>query len=471
MNAINISYSPQRLGTLFLKLFFWATLLGIGSCDGFTDVDLPLSQLTTPAVFEDQATATAAMTDIYTRLRENGLLTGNLTGLSHQLGLYADELDLYSGAGSSSYLFYVNALQATGAATQELWNSSYSQIYAANAVYEGVGKSKGLSATDKNQLQGEALLVRALVHFYLLQVYGDIPYVTTTDYVANGAVRRQAVAVVYDLMKTDLNTAIALLPEDYVTAERVRPNRWAAMALLARLHLYTKAYDEASEAASAVLNQTGLYAMAADLDQVFLKESPATIWQLMPGMAGDNTREAATFSFVTGPPPNSALSAAMLGSFEAGDQRLTHWVRAVTDGTSTWHYAYKYKQALNTGSSLEYSVVFRLAELYLIRAEARAMQGELIGAAEDLNVVRHAAGLGDTTATSASELVAAVLQERRVELFTEFGHRFMDLKRLGLLDATLAATKAGWNPTDALFPLPQAELLLNTHLLPQNAGY
>lgn len=457
-------------GLLFKIGLFALAFIGfilMTGCDSFTDVDLPASQLNAPAVFEDKATANAAMVDIYSKIRDNGLLTGSLSGLSNQLGLYADELALYGGEVN----FYNNALLPSGNEVGELWNSSYNQIYAANSVIEGVQNSVSLATEDRNQLKGEALFVRALLHFYLLNAFGDIPYIRTTDYVQNKVVHRMPETEVYTLIKADLEEAITLLPEDYISAERVRPNKWAAQALLARVHLYTQTWDEASNAASAVLNQTGLYVWEEDLDKIFLKESTTTIWQLMPGVPGDNTMEASTFSFISGPPPLSTLSNALIGAFETNDQRKVHWIEAITDGTDTWYHANKYKAVVNTGSSVEYSIVFRLAEQYLIRAEARAHQGDLIGAKEDLNKIRQTAGLPPTTALTAAAIIDAVLQERRVELFTEFGHRFFDLKRTGKLDAVLSPLKAGWNPTDRNLPLPESELLLNPNLAPQNAGY
>ena len=454
------------------RTFKTALFMVIGSClitgcDGFIEVGIPASQLTAAAVFEDKNTANAAMVDIYSKIRDNGLLTGSLSGLSSQLGLYADELTLYGGEVN----FYNNALLASGSEVGELWSSSYSQIYAANAVIAGVENSVSLATADRDQLKGEALFVRALLHFYLMNCFGEIPYILTTDYEQNRVVHRMPENEVYALIKTDLEQAIVLLPEDYISAERVRPNKWTAEALLARVDLYRGAWDEASNAASAVLNQTGLYVWDEDLDKIFLKESRTTLWQLMPIQTGDNTQEARTFSFISGPPPLSALSNSLVEAFTPDDQRKVHWTTEVTDGTDVWYHTSKYKAVANTGSSVEYSIVFRLAEQYLIRAEARAHQGDLIGAKEDLNKIRHTAGLPDTEATTATAIIDAVIAERRLELFTEFGHRFFDLKRTGRLDAVLSPLKVGWDSTDRYFPIPESELLLNPNLAPQNGGY
>lgn len=457
--------------TIKTGIWIGSAVVLLAGCDSFTDVELPKSQLTAAAVFEDRITATAAMTDIYSKIRDNGLLTGYPSGLSNQLGLYADELAYYGQPGTSTFNFANNALLPTGGEIAELWNSSYSQVYAANAVIEGLQNAANLPDADRDRLTGEALFVRALLHFYLANTLGYIPYIKTTDYTLNRVAQRMPATQALTLAKEDLERAIALLPETYATAERVRPNKFAAYALLARVYLYLEQWPEASNAASAVLNQSELYIWESDPDKIFLKESTATIWQLMPGMAGDNTREAPTFSFETAPPPISALSAALVGAFEPGDLRKMHWVKTITDGTDSYAHAYKYKQAMNNGSSTEYSIVLRLAEQYLIRAEARARQGDLIGAKEDLNKVRHTAGLEDSEAETVVEVVDAVLRERRVELFCEFGHRFLDLKRSGRLDAALQPLKLGWNPTDASFPLPQGELLLNPNLAPQNEGY
>ncbi|MDO5969574.1 RagB/SusD family nutrient uptake outer membrane protein, partial [Flavivirga aquimarina] len=122
-------------------------------------------------------------------------------------------------------------------------------------------------------------------------------------------------------------------------------------------------------------------------------------------------------------------------------------------------------------NSEEYPVVFRLAEQYLIRAEARAELGKISEAQSDLNVIRNRAGLGNTTASTKEALRDAILDERQVELFTERGHRWFDLKRRGEAADVLAPLKPSWQDTDVLFPIPESELLLNPNLLPQNDGY
>ncbi|SHM04867.1 RagB/SusD family nutrient uptake outer membrane protein [Flavobacterium saccharophilum] len=439
------------------------------SCDSFVEVDLPKSQLTSTAVFEDYATADAALTDIYANIRDTGILSGEGYGISNQLGNYTDELTSNENPGNTSIPFYNNALLPSNTVVAGYWNSAYNQIYAANAIIEGLQTSSSLSAEQKKQLKGEALFIRSLLHLYLVNIFGDIPYITQTDYKKNRVVTRMPSSKIYESIILDLEEAILMLPAAD-NLERLRPNQSAAKALMARAYLYNNSYPEASNLASAVLNQEERY-LLENIDTVFLIDSKETIWQLQSGESGRNTAEASFFTFTSVPPPQVSLSYNLVNSFSDNDLRKTKWIKSVSNGTNVWYHPYKYKENNATAVSKEYSVVLRLGELYLIRAEARARQGDLIGAKEDLNKIRKRAALNDTDAISKEEILNSILQERRWELFTERGHRFFDLKRFAQLDAVLNGLKPGWNTTDKLFPIPQTELSTNPNLRPQNPGY
>jgi hypothetical protein len=123
---------------------------------------------------------------------------------------------------------------------------------------------------------------------------------------------------------------------------------------------------------------------------------------------------------------------------------------------------------------LEYLVVLRLSEQYLVRAEARTHLNDLSGAAADINVVRNRAGLPDTKATDKTSLLDAIAQERRVELFAEWGHRWLDLKRTATIDTIMNIVSlskgSSWNTNAQLYPIPAGDILLNPYLT-QNPGY
>jgi hypothetical protein len=440
------------------------------SCEQYLDIDLPSSQLTAEAVYEDAGTANAALMDVYANVRGTGMFSGTASGISAEMGLYADEFQYYGTPTYFAVNFYNNSLIASNSQTASWWSSAYAQVYAANAVIEGVAASVSLPAQVRDRLSGEALFLRALLHFYLENLYGNIPYITTTNYQVNNTVSRMPTAEVYSLIINDLENAVLLLPEEYPAQGRIRATKQVARALLARVYLYKGDWAGAADMASALINDQVQYSLPSP-EVSYLKDTPAAIWQFMPAADGENTEEGASFIFEQGPPSFAALTEGFITAFEPGDLRRAAWVREVSGDNSSWFHPYKYKERFNTGVSVEYPIILGLAEQYLIRAEARAMQGDLIGASEDLDVIRLRAGLSPNTANSQQGLLDAVLQERRMELFSEYGHRFFDLKRTSRLDAVLTGTKPGWQATDGHLPVPETQLIINPNLAPQNPGY
>lgn len=447
---------------ILLLATFW-------SCDEFTEVGKPQSQLIGYTVFQENSTANAAMADIYARLREGGMVTGLNTGLSSLLGNYADELDFY-GTNPALQQFNNHTLVPSNALISGLWSNSYSQIYACNALLKGVEESTGLTPEQKDRLTGEALFIRGYLHFYLVNLFGDIPYVTEIDYSTNATIGKLPVAAVYEQIITDITTAENSLPVAYNGSERVRVNKAVATAFLARIYLYTQNWAAAASHADSIIANSS-YTWEANPANEFLRASPDVIWSLHPGIAGLNTRDARTFVFTSGPPPRPAMSTYLRNAFESSDLRKTNWTKIISNANGSWAHAFKYKKTTNTGTSQEYTILFRLSEQYLIRAEARAHLGDISGAQADINKVRSRGGLPNTTAATTAELLAAVLQERKVELFLEQGHRWFDLKRTGNANGVMSAIRPQWEPTQLLLPIPETELLLNPNLLPQNPGY
>ena len=436
------------------------------SCESFVEVDLPNTQISSPTVFENTGTATAALVYIYARLRDNVLFHGQTSSMSVALGHYSDELN-----SSTSSLYYNNTITPQDVTNLSIWTASYNLIYASNALIEGVNNSTNIPQNDKDQLIGEALFARSLIHFYLTNLFGDIPFIETTNFEENTQASKIQVSEIYEKIILDLLTAKGLLGDAYLTSERIRPNKGAVSALLSRVYLYAEEWANAEYESTELINNTSLYNWESDIAKVFLIESPSTIWQFKPLADGNNTREANSFIFVSGPPSFTSITSALISAFEPGDDRLTNWVGSVTDGIDTWFHPFKYKENSDTGTSVEYSKQFRLAEQFLIRAEARAQLGNISGAQADINMIRTRAGLANTSAATTTALLDAILQERQVELFTEHGHRFFDLKRMGKADEVLSLVKPGWNATDILFPIPEEEILVNSNLLPQNPGY
>ncbi len=351
-------------------------------------------------------------------------------------------------------------------------------IYTANAILEGLSAPNGVTPPIQAQLQGEALFIRAFAYFYVVNLYGPVPLQLTTNYSITQVSSRATVAQVYQQIITDLTTAENLLPEAYPTTGRARPNKSAVQALLARTYLYLKDYVNAEKYASLVIAKS-TYSLV-DVNSVFLANSQEAIWQLMP-TANSNTQDGLNF-ILTAAPTSVALSNDFVNNaFEANDKRKTNWVGSLTVGSQTYYYPYKYKVRSST-TVTEYSMVLRLAEQYLIRAEARINQtGKIDQGIADLNVIRARARPTPTTSTpnplpplnlgmSQTAALLAVEQERRVELFTEWGHRWLDLIRTGRANVLLGAVKPKWQATDVLYPIPLNETSRNPNIT-QNPGY
>jgi hypothetical protein len=458
-----------------MKAIFTKTLFAIivsvslVACNKFVDLPVSPQLITTSAVFTSDNTAIAAVNGVYVKIRESNLSVMN-GGLSISTGLTGDEL-LNSAANSTYTPYYTNGILATDGLVSNDWGIMYNLIYRTNVILEGLSRSTQLSAAVKSQLSGEMKMARALVYFYLVNLYGDVPLVTTTDYKENNTKPRTPAAQVYEQMVIDLKDAERLLSVDYPSDGKVRPNRYTAAALLSRVYLFQKNWALAEEQASLVIG-SGAYQLKQDLNQVFLINSQETIWEIAPANDLGSTAEGTAFIPATATTiPRFSLTPDLSSAFSGADKRKLNWMRSMTLKGITYNYAYKYKNNSRTNVT-EYSVVFRLAEQYLIRAEAKAQMGNtLAGAIGDLNAVHTRAGLDPyPLMLSKEQCLSAIEQERRLEFFTEWGHRWFDLKRYGTINQVLGATKANWQATDALFPIPQDQINFNINLV-QNPGY
>ncbi len=494
-------FKKTKLPALLFFLLPWVFIQT--SCKKLVQVDPPINSIITQQVFADSADATAAVIGMYAKLAKNytTLTTGSISpGIGFQTGgitlytsLAADEL--YANVANSSYQhespFYANAILSSSTFNYtNMWQAAYTVIYDINACLEGLGSSNtALVFSTKNQLRAECKVARAFMYFNLVNIYGDVPLVLTTNYETNAVLPRASVNDVYEQIIADLTSAQTSLPQTYLTTGRGRVNYYVATALLSRVYLYRKQWALAEAAATQIIN-AGQYSLSP-LNNVFLSNIITTtnkepIWQWFPTSdktGGYETYEGQIFVALGGVVPNYIISDSLLNSFEVNDQRKNNWLKANTVGigvqAKTYYFPYKYKLQ-NDGTIVpkELYVVLRLGEQYLIRSEARAQQGtDLTGAANDLNMIRTRAGLPNTTASTPSDLLTAIYRERRLELCCEYGHRWFDLKRTGLINAVMGgstgacATKGGtWSTNWQLFPIPFDEIQRNPFLT-QNTGY
>jgi hypothetical protein len=463
----------QTITTLLYTLLLFTT----ASCKKFLQVQPPIDTLVGDEAFSDDATATAAVTGLYSRMMGNTgsaqLATG---GTSVYLGLCADELNLTSSSASlvQQYAeFANNSISSSGSnISPRFWQNPYNYIYHANACIEALQRVTTLTEATRKQLLGEMKFMRAFIYFHLVNEFGDVPLVTATGYRENSKMPRTGAGKVWQTIIADLKEAQLLLSSNYPSAGKARPNKWAATAMLARVYLYQQDWQNALASANDVIN-SGAYSLVSNLNNVFLLNSAEAILQF-PTSASSvvNSYEGNIFipASSTAIPAFSATPS-LLNAFETGDARKTAWLKSNMVGGTTYFYPYKYKQRTNTTPPTEATIPIRLAEMYLIRAEANAELNNLSAALDDLNTIRKRANLPVSTDSVKASLLTAIEKERQVELFAEWGHRWFDLKRTGRADAVLSPVKGTfWQPTDVLFPIPDLELSRNP-LLTQNPGY
>lgn len=459
----NINCLFSNVGCRILPIGL-AVLMLLGSCEKFVEVEDPPHQLTDDKVFTSDNSATSAMLSVYIAMMNDQFgNSGSFVcfSMSSLAGMSANEL-VWTQNNTSAPTFQEfsdRKLTPENPYVYSFWRDGYKYIYRINAVLEGLTTATGMTDDVKTQLQGEARFMRAFCYFYLLNLFGDVPLVLNTNYQENMLLPRTPAEKVWEQIITDLKDAKVLLKAAYPTAERLRPNLYTASALLARAYLYTGKWEDAEKEADGII-LSGLYGTSLPaLNTVFKKASPEAIWQLQPVRANSNTTEGAQFLVLNATRPNYELTPQMLAAFELGDNRKTEWV-GFSDPVNnpTWAFPAKYKAG--TGALTEYYVVFRLAEQFLIRSEARARQGtaKLTAAKQDLDVVRGRAGLLPTLAADQATVLTAIEQERRVEFFAEFGHRWLDLKRTKKVNS------------EGLYPVPGPEMRASPKL-EQNEAY
>lgn len=441
------------------------------SCEDFLEVDAPHHKMGSEVVFDNDETAISAMNGIYNQLFTSNYINGSESSITILAGLSSDNLDGIRGDRDLVlHEFDEHEILPDNTSNLSLWSSAYNIIYLTNSVLEGIQNSGQLSEVVHNTLEGEAKFIRAFTYFYLVNLYGEVPHILTTDYRHNSMAEQIEQEQVYQQILLDLTDATNLLGDEYREGDRKHVNRFAAIALMARVNLYLENWEETERLSSLVLSNTNNYELKDDLNDTFLANSKEAIWQISPiGRGNILTFTWEAYALVVDPifPTLSkfSLTNELTDSFENNDKRFLNWT-GYHEGTNN-HYAFKYKDRSSMEDITEYSMVLRLAEQYLIRSEARARLNDTAGALADLDAIRKRAGLSllseQNLQIGQDELLEHIIEERRKELFTEWGHRWLDLKRTGKASEVLGVD-------NVLYPIPEEELMKNPNLN-QNPGY
>jgi starch-binding outer membrane protein, SusD/RagB family len=451
-------------------LIILTILIPISGCQKLTDVNSPDGRLTNGQTFVGEQTATAAVLATYAKAASvTNILNGFVTCFT---SVGADDLN-YTGEDNLVKEFYENSISIGNIYVKNnFWDVAYYMIYNTNSCLEGLNKSASLNNDLKKQLRGECKFMRALVYFNLVRLFGEVPLILTTNYETNIKMGRTALSDIHKAIETDLIDAEKDLSVNYPALEKIRANRGAAEALLARFYLYRNDWARAYSESSKVI-ESGQYRLNKVLDSVFLGNSTESIFQIKPILIGYNSFEANAFVAGGTGIPSFSLTSSLVSVFDSADLRLRFWIGTKQVNGVKYYYPFKYKLVYSDADDFrptEYNMIIRLAEMYLVRAESAIEMHMMPEAISDINVIRSRAGLpGIPETATEQELKDAIVRERRAELFAECGHRWFDLKRTGKSTEVLKY-KQGWQVTDTLWPIPLSQILLNSALT-QNAGY
>lgn len=457
-----------------------AFALLLSGCSSMLDIDNPTDRLSADAAYGSVDGIKAAETGLYTENFQSNSLYWQLVDL--YFPMFSDET--MSNILASWIPYYSNDYSPATGMMQTFWLNAYKSIYLSNDFLARAGGTTLIPAATLSAYEGEAKYFRAYCYLLLTNMYGDVPLVLTNDYRMAATLPRAPQADVYAQIEADLKAAQEGLHG--FGNPKTRITEYAATALLARTYLYEEKWQEAAREASKLIpvadggKGDGGFKLEA-IDKVFKSSSEEAISQLnSEGLMGSGRyvgyTSISSMWVPNGPVALCRLTDTLVDDLKADplDRRLL-WIDSVGSGSQKSYYPYKYKNKTTPANAAdyEYFVYLRLAEQYLIRAEANARLGNTAAAVGDLNAIRRRAGVAELGAgMGQDELLHAIERERRKELFCEQGHRWFDLVRTGRADAVYSALsyKTGWKSHKRLMPVPEKEILNNPNLT-QNPGY
>jgi tetratricopeptide (TPR) repeat protein len=391
---------------------------------------------------------------------------GDLFGGDVQIygDLLADDGYLYWwGTYAELGHIYEKSIISDNVYVRDTWARAYKVINATNVVLENLSVVK--DEDDKKRIEGEAKFLRALNYFELVRFFGKqyeagknntqlgVPIVlkTTSDFNGDLSVARNSVEEVYTQVVKDLKEAITNLPSE----NSYYADTYSAQALLSRVYLQKGDYTNARDLANDVIENSGKSLMPNYKDAFNTSENISEDLFAMQVTSQSGENDLITFyadEAQGGRGGDITLTEDFLGLFEPDDVRGSFYYYNYYDDVLTSKYTNQYGNIH----------VIRLAEMYLIRAEANYRLGTSLGATplDDINTIRDRAKASALTTVTLDD----ILLERRRELAFE-GFLIHDIKRTKGNVGSL-----NWNSDKLVFPIPLREMQVNNKLV-QNPGY
>lgn len=453
------------------KLFLTCIVVaGLTACGKQLDLQ-PQQDVDAADAIKTPENVDAAAVGMYSLLGGGALYGTNLLLLPELQA--SDDYVSWRGSFQSFRQVYNKNMARDNAEALRTWTTGYEAINMANTVLEAL--SIVTDADMKQQLEGEALLVRGIIHFELVRFYAA-PWGATADNSQPGIViktkatknetaafekvPRSTVAQVYTQVINDITAAADKLPESNGT----RFNKYAAYAFLSRVYLQQHDYVKALDAANTVI-ESGAFDLNASVTAVFdnknTREAIFEIQQNDQNNAGTANDGMATFfaSLVGIGRADVRMVSAFLDTYDADDLRLTQWYYEGVGARPGNMYCSKWK------SFSQNLPIIRLAEMYLTRAECNVRLSSTVGDTPENDVARIVNPLRVNLPVIVNPTLDDILDVRYHELAFE-GLRIHDVKRLQIMTGDY-----DWNADELVFPVPQREVDASEGIITQNPGY
>ncbi|MEP7380943.1 MAG: RagB/SusD family nutrient uptake outer membrane protein [Gemmatimonadota bacterium] len=436
--------------TVLVALLTMAT-----ACDKTLTVE-PTTEVEESQAIIDAPSVRAALAGAYDALQSGSYYGGDFLFISD---LASDDVS-HVGTFTTYADIDQQVTAADNSTIEDIWDAIYTSIGRANTLIAKVPEVTQLSEEERNDIVGQAHLIRALGYHNLVRLWGPVPIRLAPPASLNelASTERATVAQVYAQILTDINQATQLMSSDSRTTDA---SLVAAEALKSRVLLYQANWPATLAAADNVINE-GLE-LAPNFASLFSPsaETPEDIWRVAFTATEYNLSGFYYLSKALGGRYEIAPTASLENAYESGDARLT-W--SIQRDSRNRRYGAKWR----TTEGAEDLHIIRFAEVLLNKAEAQTMLGNLSGAVATYNLVRERAGLAPHTlgvdVSTQTEVRDAVWLERRRELAFE-GDRWADLVRtqraVSVLEIPAFRT---------LFPLPQNEIDVAPRIV-QNSGY
>jgi hypothetical protein len=430
-----------------------------------------------PQLFKDSTGLSEAVTGLYSTLEVPEYCGGDYLMLAD-----VNSDNGVAGGYNNTSLNEFGAYNVTSSNIfiQNTYVAIYKTITTANNILAGESTVKGASSNYLNSVKAQALTLRAMGHFDVLRAFGyhwdlsspnGIPVVTTVQ-TSNSVVPRSTVAATYASILSDLTNAANLLSSS-VDRNPAYVNPAIVNALLARVYLYKKDYVNAASYATIVIND-GAYSLVNAGSYVAMYNNGAkTSTEFIFNLPFDFQNQSQYYATTYARPTAASTEVLFIGNanlktfFESrnGDVRYN-----LMDTTNTKGYLRTLKYSSDGKYKDNSALLIRIAEMYMIRAEAL---GRTSGLA-DLNMVRTNRGLNALLPSDVPDdatYAQAVSDENRAEFNFE-GHRYFDLARIGrVVSALQPLTSATLTPANSCFPIPLREISATNGVVAQNPGY